>query len=157
MTSRQQLLDAMNDMRDQIVSAVESMPLDRWNKNVYENGWNERELLCHIANMTGPASFALMMSKIPPRPDGGGPTFDQDAFNAGQVAMRKDKSTQELLDEVRSNVQRDIQTVEAASDEDLQREWTAPWGVHGSVADVIVGSITGHVGAHLNDLRDAAK
>jgi hypothetical protein len=60
-----------------------------------------------------------------------------------------------VLEEIRANIQRDIQAVESASDEDLSRQWKAPWDVEGSVADIIVMSIEGHLGTHIEDLGNA--
>jgi hypothetical protein len=109
-------------------------------------------VLSHIASTSAPAGFLLTMSKLP---SGGGSAFDNEAFNRDQVKLREDRSVAEVLDEIRANIQRDITTVEAASDEDLQRHWTAPWGTEGTVAEIIIASIEGHLGGHVADLRGA--
>jgi len=155
MSSREAVIACLNDVREQITAAVAAMPESGWDASVYENGWNQRQLLYHIASTSGVASFVLAMSKLPKQV--GGEPFDNDAFNRDQVALREGRSPAEALDEIRSNIQRDIQAIEKASDDDLQRAWTAPWGMDGTVADIIVTSVDGHLGAHLNDLRDAAK
>jgi uncharacterized damage-inducible protein DinB len=155
MSSREAVIACLRDLREQLSAAVEAMPADRWTANVYEGGWNERQLLYHIASTSGVASFVLAMSKLPKQT--GGEPFDNDAFNRDQVALREGRSPAEALDEIRSNIQRDIQAIEKASDDDLQRAWTAPWGMEGAVADIIIASLNGHLGTHLDELRDAAK
>ena len=40
-------------------------------------------------------------------------------------------------------------------DELLARHFRAPWGAEGSVADVIVASLSGHTAGHLAELRTA--
>jgi uncharacterized protein (TIGR03083 family) len=151
MTTRANVIAALQGMGDDIAATVESMPPSAWSANVYESGWNARQLLYHMASTSGPAGFILQMSKLPPRSEG--PAFDNDAFNRQQVALREGRSPAEVLDEIRANVQRDIQAVETAAEEELQRKWTAPWGTEGTVAEIIVASLQGHLRMHLDDLR----
>lgn len=155
MSSREAVFACLRDLREQISAAVEGMPEGGWDKDVYENGWNERQLLYHIASTSGVASFVLAMSKMSTR-DGGGEPFDNDAFNRDQVALREGRSPADALAETGSNIQRDIQAIENASDDDLLRVWTAPWGMEGTVAEIIIAAVDGHLGAHLDDLRNAA-
>ena len=155
MTSREAVVACLTDIRDQIAAAVEEMPADGWTANVYESGWNKRQLLYHIASTSGVASFVLATSKLPKQ--SGGEPFDNDAFNRDQVALREGRSPADVLDEIRSNIQRDIQAIEKASDEDLQRTWSAPWGMEGTVAEIIIAAVDGHLGAHLEDLRNATR
>lgn len=154
MSSRNAVIACLLDVREQIGTAVEGMPESSWDKSVYENGWNSRQLLYHIASTSGVASFVLAMSKLPKHPDGGDP-FDNDAFNRDQVALREGRSPADALDEIRANLQRDIQAIEKASDDDLGRLWTAPWGMEGTVAEIITSAVDGHLGAHLEELRAA--
>jgi hypothetical protein len=155
MNSRELVISSLRDLSEQIGATVEAMPESGWEKNVYENAWNARQLLYHIASTSGVASFVLAMSKLPIQPGGGEP-FDNDAFNRDQVALRGDSSPSDALDEIRANLQRDIQAIEKASDEDLERPWTAPWGMEGTVAEIITSAVDGHLGAHLEELRAAA-
>ncbi len=133
---------------------MESTPADAWTNPSYQ-GWSALHLLYHIASTSGPGGFALMMSRLPAQPVSGGPAFDQDAFNAEQVALRAGRSPEAVLDEIAANIQRDIQAVEAASDEDLQKHFVTAWGTEGSVAEVIVASHNFHLGMHISDLRRA--
>ncbi len=156
MASKQDVVAALEKIRDQIVAVAEAVPEASWAANVYENGWNERELLYHIASMTGPASFILMMSRLPANAAAGSGNYDLDAFNRDQVKLREGRSVGEALDEVRANIQRSIQDVEKATDDELQKHYVAPWGTDGTVAEVIIASVKEHLGMHLADLRAGA-
>jgi hypothetical protein len=48
-----------------------------------------------------------------------------------------------------------MQAVQSAPDELLQQHFVAPWAVEGSVAEVILASLEGHLGTHVADLRAA--
>ena len=71
------------------------------------------------------------------------------------MRSREGKLLAELLDELRANSERSIAAVEAAPDELLAAHFRAPWGTEGSLADVIIESMRGHVGTHLAELRAA--
>jgi uncharacterized protein (TIGR03083 family) len=153
MATRADVLARLAATRDEITALVEGTPESAWSGTTYE-GWTCHDLLAHIASTSGPAGFILMMAKAGP-PGGGGTAFDQDAFNKQQVAMRAERSPVDILNEIRSNIQRDMQAVEGASDELLQRHFVAQWGTEGSVAEVIIASHSDHLGMHITDLRSA--
>jgi hypothetical protein len=67
--------------------------------------------------------------------------------------MRAERSVADILDEIRSNIQRDMQAVEGASEELLAQHFVAQWGTEGSVAEVIIASHNFHLGMHIADLR----
>ena len=152
MATRGDVLARLAQTRDELTVLVESAPEEAWQKATYE-GWTCHDLLAHIASTSGPAGFILMMAKSGPPSGGGGPPFDQDAFNKQQVAMRAERSATDILNEIRSNIQRDIQAVEGASDELLQQHFRAQWGTEGTVAEVIIASHNFHLGMHIADLR----
>lgn len=152
--TKEQIVQRQRMLRDELTTLVESAPAEAWHHGAYENGWDSLQLLCHIANMTAPAGFILQMSRLPASSGLGG-QFDQDAFNRDQVKLRAGKSPSDLLAEAQMNLQRDIQAVESASDEDLERRWTAPWGTEGTVAEIIMSSLDFHLGQHVGDLQAA--
>jgi hypothetical protein len=57
----------------------------------------------------------------------GGGEFDQDAFNAQQVALRASKSVQEVADEICGNLDSDIAAVGKAPEDLLAKHYRAPW------------------------------
>ena len=71
------------------------------------------------------------------------------------MEKRQASTIDELLAEARAGFDRDVELVNRTPDELLARHYRAPWGVEGSVADVIVASLSGHTAGHLAELRTA--
>lgn len=152
MAARSDVLHKLVQVRDEITAVVESAPESHWSASVSENDWTAHDLLAHIASTSGVAGYVLMMATVGAQ-SGGGEAFDQDQFNGQQVELRAERSAEDLLNEARSNIQRDIQAIEAAPDDLLSKHFVAQWGAEGSVAEVIIASLEGHLGEHITDLR----
>ena len=148
------VIGVIRDAQREVERLASSAPESAWSKPAYEQGWNAKHLLCHIASTSGVAGFLVGMAKAPGS-GGMGADFDIDAWNAQAVAARQDKPITEVLEEVRGNCQRDIESVQSAPADLLAQHFQAPWGVEGSLADVIVGSIEGHLMMHVRDLAKA--
>jgi hypothetical protein len=148
------VIGAIRDAQHEVERLVSSMPESAWSSQVYEQGWNAKQLLCHMASTSGVARFLIGMAKAPGS-GGMGAGFDIDAFNAQAVSERQDKPVVEVLEEVRANCRRDIESVENAPYDLLGQHFRAPWGVEGSLGDVIVASIDGHLMMHVGDLAKA--
>lgn len=158
--SRDDVIAELKSVQRDVEKLVETTPEGAWTKGVYENGWDARQVLGHLAAMSGVANFVIMMAQAPGSGMGAGGAFDIDAFNAQQTAMREGKTPADLLDEIRNNFTRDANAVEKASDELLSKHYRAPWdvegaAVEGTVADVIVGSLKKHYRGHLAELATA--
>lgn len=151
MEARGDVLHKLAEVRDEITAVVESAPESHWSAGVYENAWTAHDLLAHIASTSGVAGYVLMMAKV--GAPSGGEAFDQDQFNGQHVELRAARSAGDLLNEIRSNIQRDIQAIEAAPDDLLSKHFVAQWGAEGSVAEVIIASLEGHLGEHIAGLR----
>lgn len=148
------IIEVIRGTQSEVEKLVSSAAESAWSKPAYDQGWNAKQLLCHIASTSGVAGFLVGMAKAPGS-GGMGADFDIDAFNAQQVAARQDKPIAEVLEEVRGNCQRDIESVQNAPDGLLAQHFRAPWGVEGPLADVIVGSIEEHLMMHVRDLAKA--
>lgn len=149
--SKTDIIAAIRDVQGEVERLVSSAAESAWSKPAHEQGWNARQLLCHIASTSGVAGFLIGMAKAPGA-GGIGPGFDVDAWNAQAVAARQDKSIAEVLEEVRGNCQRDIESVQNAPDGLLAQHFQPLWGEEGPLGDVIVGSIEGHLMMHVRDL-----
>jgi uncharacterized protein (TIGR03083 family) len=147
------VIACLENIRAEIDAVAGEATPETWSAGTYEDGWTAKNLLAHIASTSAPASYLLTMARLDNPPAAA--TFDNDAFNRDQVAMRKGRPVGELVDEIRANVQRDLQAIEAADDELLQKHFVAPWGSEGPVAQVIIDSVNGHLGGHIADLRGA--
>ncbi len=111
--SKDDVVSAIGKWQREIAEVSLSLPEAAWSNGVYEQGWNAKQLLCHLAAGGGFASFLITFAQAPP-PAGGGSSFDQDAWNAAEVASRQAKPVLELLDELRRNTERSIAAVESA-------------------------------------------
>jgi len=136
--------------------AASLSPTD-WQKTVYEGGWNVKQVYCHLAAMAGGALFIINMAASSPPPSGGQGGFDIDAWNAREVGARQDKPIEEILAELKSGYAKSIDAVEASSDQLLAKQVTMPWGVSGTLAEILVTSVTGHSGEHLDDVERAVR
>jgi hypothetical protein len=152
MATKTQIIDRMQALQREIEQAVSTIPEEAWARGVYEGGWNAREILAHMASTSGTAGFLLGMARMSSAPTLGG-SYDENAFNAQQVASRAKNSTSELLDEIRRNIQLGVDSVQSAPDDLISKHFRAPWGVEGEVGDVIIESLEGHLGMHLTDLK----
>ncbi len=152
--TKSNVIGTIRDAQREVESLVSSTPEAVWSKQGYEQGWNAKQILCHIASTSGTAGFLMGMAKAPGA-GGMGADFDIDAFNAQQVVARQDKPVVEILEELRGNCQRDIERVQNAPDDLMAQHLRAPWGTEGPLADVIVGSIEGHFMMHVRELAKA--
>jgi hypothetical protein len=152
---RDDVIGAIRGAQEEAERLALAVPDEAWSKGVHEQGWNAKQLLCHVASTAGIASFLLDMAKAPGSGGMGAGGFDIDSWNAEQVALREGKSLDEILDELRENCQKGMADVKGAGDELLSRQFRAPWGIEGPLADVIVGSIEGHFMVHVRDLEKA--
>jgi hypothetical protein len=154
--SKDELIAAIRQSAQDIEEIALSLSDEALLSGVYESGWNARQLLCHLTAGGSFASFMIVLAQQPPdRAQGAEATFDQDAWNASEVASRAGKSVAELMNELRSSSERSVAAAEAAPDALLQGPFRAPWGDDGTLAEVIVRSINGHAGAHLGELKAA--
>ncbi len=152
--SRQEIVDAYRRARQQAEELVASASESAWSRGAYEQGWNAKQLLCHIADSCGVARFLIAYAKDR-RPLPAGVEFDIDKWNAQQVALREGKSIQDLLTELQVNIGREVEAIEAAPDALLSGQTRAPWGDEGTLGDLIMGTISDHFHMHLADLRTA--
>jgi len=158
--TRDEVIAALGAANDEVERLVSAAGQDAWSNHAYER-WTAKHLLAHVASTSGVAGFVLIMARNPglhmgagaPSRSGGG--LDQDAWNAQQVSMREGRTPEEMLDEVRGNIGRDLKALEAAPDDLLSGHFRAPWDIEGTVGDVIVGSIHEHLMMHLRDLAAA--
>lgn len=157
MTTKEDVIAALEGFQAAVDDLVEMLPKSEWEKGVYENGWNAKQTLAHMASTAGVAGFILTLARTGPvvsRREGDS-DFDNDAFNSQQVVAREKKTVEALLTEITDTLHRDKQVLKAAPEQILAAPFQAPWGEKGTVADIIAGSFTEHLGGHVNDLKAA--
>ena len=151
--SRDDIVRAIREAQKQIEGVASSLPEAAWSKGVYEQGWNAKQLLSHLAAGASLASVQIAIAKA--RLPGPRSSFDQDAFNAVEVAARQEMPVAELLNELRNNFAQSIVAVEAAPDEILAQPSQLPDGPNGPLGDVILEAVREHTAMHLRDLHSA--
>lgn len=155
MTTKEDVLEALEGFQAAVRELVETLPESEWERGVYENGWNAKQILAHMASTAGIAGFVMTLARTGPvvsRREGDS-DFDNNAFNAQQVIAREKKTVEGLLNEIRDILHRDTQVVIAAPDQLLASDFEAPWGDRGTVAYIIADSFNRHLGGHVNDLK----
>ena len=155
-SSREELIAALQQDGEEFQEAVSQLPEEAFERGVYEQGWNARQLLAHIAAIEW--TYPRLIERAEQRaagddvPQGGGAGFDMDAYNAKQVARRDDQPVEQLLTEFRRNRAETIDAIRAADDELLQQPTRSAGGVEGTLLDVLEGVAVGHVRGHVDDL-----
>lgn len=145
---------ALESDAEAVAAAVSERPDGEWDAGVYENGWNARQLLAHLAAIewTYPKLIERARQAAAPS-DGAGGSFDMDAYNQRQVAKRADASTDDLLDEFTRNRAATVDALRRADDELLARPARSAGGVEGTLLGVFASVSVDHVRQHLADLR----
>ena len=158
------LLEALRASRDEVLTLVRALPAERLEEGRYENGWNGRQILAHIASIEWsyprlidiardaasppPAPAATPAADPPTRSMRGG----NDAYNDRQVAKRAHLSVAELLDEFERNRAATIAAVEAADERLFGQQIRSAGGVVGPLAEVFHQVAVAHVLGHTRDI-----
>jgi len=154
--SRENLARAVRESAAQIEEMARALDGEALAGGVYENGWNARQLLCHLANGGWFAGFMIGLARagrsLEPPAD-----FDQDEWNARDVPAHQDKTIEELLAQLRTGTEQSLATIEATPDEVLAQQAEVSWGAGKTLADAITGAIEDHVSTHLAELRSALR
>jgi uncharacterized protein (TIGR03083 family) len=156
--SRTELLAALRSSRDEVVQIVRSMTPERLEEGRYENGWNGRQILAHLASIewTYPRLIDIARSPEPAEPTVEPPTRTMrggnDSYNDRQVARRAGVPVAELLAEFERNRATTIAAVEAVDEALLARRIRSAGGVVGSLAQVFMQVAVLHVLVHARDI-----
>ena len=138
---------------DRIASAT---PADAWEEGVYENGWNAKQILCHVALSANVPAFLIAAANSPEPAKMPGGADNIDDFNESQVAMRMEKPVAEIVKELNTTYEQAINVVQATSDELLAKQIRTPWQTAGELGALILDEdIRDHVMVHLADISGA--
>ena len=158
--SKRELLEALRASRDEVLALVRGMPPAGLEEGRYENGWNGRQILAHIASIewTYPRLIDIAREAGAPAPAATAdpPTRTMrggnDAYNERQVARRAHLSVAELLAEFERNRAATIAAVEATDEALFSRTIRSAGGVVGPLAIVFYQVAVVHVLDHARDL-----
>lgn len=157
--SKRELLDALRRGGDEVLSSLRALPPEHFEQGRYENGWNGRQILAHIASIewSYPRLLDIAREAATPREQAGDlPTRSMrggnDAYNDRQVAKRAHASVAELLDEFAVNRAATIAAVEVADEALYGTPIRSAGGVTGPLARVIYRVAVEHPVGHARDI-----
>jgi len=155
--SRAELLQALHRSRDEVVALVRGLAPERLEEGRYENGWNGREILAHIASIEWTYPRLIEIARTPPTPAGEppptrAPKSGNESYNERQVAKRAHLTVAELIAEFETNRAATIRAVEAADEALFGRRIRSAFGVVGPLATVFYQVAVVHVLGHAHDI-----
>ena len=158
MATRQELANTVRGFIQRADKIAAGLSPADWEKTTYEQGWTVKQAYCHLASLGASIPFFVNMVTNPQLASSIGAGFDVDAWNAQQVAQRQGKSNEQVLTELRTGFENSLKFLDGVSDEVLAIETTSAFsGQRGTLADILVGSFTGHHGVHLDDIERAVR
>lgn len=161
----------MNNARDQLLAELRSsgaeaevllrsLPADRFEEGRYENGWNARQILAHIAAIEWTYPRLLDLARSSPAGDAGGRATSTarggiDDYNARQVEKRAAASIPELIAEFAANRSALVEAVAAADESLFATPIRSAGGREGTLATVLHDVAVAHVRQHVRDIAGA--
>ena len=172
--SKTELVEALRSSEQELLAMLGALPEAKFEQGRYENGWNGRQILAHIASIewTYPRLIDITRQGAAPA-EGSASAIDEarrtvpaeaaslptraatggiDAYNQRQVEKRDGASVAELLDEFRRNRATTLAAVEAVDDALLSTPIRSAGGVTGPLADVLYSVAVRHVLTHAEDI-----
>lgn len=155
--TKSELLDALRSSRDQVIALVRSLPPERLDEGRYENGWNGRQILAHIASIEWTYPRLIEIARTPPssaeeEPPTRAPKASNEGYNERQVQKREHLGVAELLAEFERHREATIAAVEAADEALFARRIRSAFGVVGPLATVFHLVAVMHVLGHAHDI-----
>ncbi|HXK34220.1 MAG TPA: DinB family protein [Dehalococcoidia bacterium] len=183
--NRKALLEALHSTGDEFVAKMRAVPDDAWSQGRYENGWNAKQILAHVASIewTYPRLLDLARAAAAGREqtadsrrqsapaggagegvrrttESGAPATEAQpailSYNDRQVEKRASASVAELLAEFEKNRAATIAAVEAADDALLAAPVRSAGGLTGTLSDVLKTLAAEHTGMHAADIAGEA-
>ena len=163
--NKTELLDALRSSGQRAAETLAALPAERFEEGRYENGWNGRQILAHMASIEwtyprlldlaksapdGPRPAAPSASPAQPRMASGSPRIL--SYNDRQVEKREGVPVPDLIAEFQKNRAATIAAVEAADEALLTKEITSAGGANGPLATVFNFVAVQHVLGHLADI-----
>jgi uncharacterized damage-inducible protein DinB len=149
------LLDRLRSSGLDAVARLRAIPVSDFEEGRYENGWNGRQILAHIASVEWTYPLLIDLAKA-----GGSvpePTADQASrindYNERHVAKRAGASVDELLAEFERNRAALVKAL-AAADDKLLDVYVETFGgtIKGPLAEALLYVADEHVMHHIDDI-----
>ena len=159
--TKAELLLALRASRDEALALIRAVPPERLEQGRYENGWNGRQILAHLASIEWSyprlIDIAREAAAAPAKPAGAEPARrtmrgGNDAYNDRQVAKRADVAAEALLAEFETNRAATIAAVESADEALFAQPIRSAGGVTGPLGTVFHAVAVLHVLGHARDI-----
>lgn len=158
--SKVELLDALRSSADEVLGKLRALAPQEWERGCYENGWNAREILAHIASIEWayPRLIDLARSALSSDQSGSGepPTRAArggiDDYNQRQVDKRATATIDELIEEFERNRAATIDAVTAAEDDLFEVPIRSAGGITGPMGEVMDRVAVQHIVMHARDI-----
>ena len=166
--SKDKLIEGLRTSEQQLIDTLGGVDASDLETGCYENGWNAREVLAHVASMEWTYSKILNIAAQKPKEESASAksapakSAPPASGNIGsyadrQIEKRAQASVADLLAEFRENRAKTLAAVEGADDSLLGAEVQSAGGLKGSAANVLQMLAVGHVQMHLNDIMTAVR
>jgi hypothetical protein len=164
--NKAELIANLTSSGEDIVRRVRALSPQALEEGRYENGWNGRQILAHIASIEWTYARLPDIAKDAdaPKPEATSREKPSDpptraarggilSYNDRQVEKRADASIADLLDEFERNRAATIAAVEATDEALFSREIKSAGGITGTLGFVMNAVCVLHVLAHANDIE----
>lgn len=159
--TRDEIAAAIGAAREAIEQLASSASEGAWSSGVYENGWNAKQVLCHLAITAGVPSLLIGMAKAPRPAASAQPTPDDstiDAANERMVESLMGLPVDAIVGQVHRNYERGLADLANAPDDLLSEPMRTPWGSEGTLGELLlVEDLRDHVMVHLRELAQALR
>lgn len=147
--SKEHLAEGMRMVVREAKRVTSTFSDDDWKKPVHgEEGWNRKQIYCHIAATAEIAPGFLGNLGNAQEGQDAAAGFDIDAFNAQMVAAKEALGPAELMQSIETGHEKLIEFVQGMPDEQLAA--SRRFGqVEGSVSDLIDSVLVLHALAHI--------
>jgi hypothetical protein len=164
--SKERLIQELRASGGELLAKLREVPAEEFEKGCYENGWNGRQVLAHVAGIewTYPRLLDTARNAGEPPKSEEKPKETQakpaqggiGSYNDRTVERYKDTPVSELLDIFEENRKTTIAAVEAADEDLLAVPVRSAGGIPGPVGTVLNYVAVLHVRGHMNDILQAA-
>ena len=158
-SSKEQLLADLKANGAEAVARLRGVRPDRFETGVYENGWNGKQILAHMASIEWTYSRLIDLAAAPPpsdAPAGGERAASAQGgiggYNQRQVDQRAGVSVDDLIAEFERNRQKTIAAVQAADEALFDVPIRSAGGRTGTLAKVLNEVAIQHVVGHSKDI-----
>ena len=167
--TKPELLAALRNGEKETLDKLLSVPAEAFERGCYENGWNGRQVLAHIAAIewTYPKLIDIARSagqpreRTPDKPKENLPTTTVsggiiNSYNDRQIERYAGASVQQLLEVFRTNRAATIAAFEGADDDLFSQPIKTAGGTEGPLGHIVNLVCVLHVAGHVNDIVQSA-